>query len=384
MDFRLSEEQEIFRDSVREFCAAEVIPHAGRWDAEGRFPAETVAALGELGLLGMKAPVEYGGQGADAVSIALAIEEVARADGSLALTVASHNSLCTGHILRAGNEEQKRRWVPKLATGQWLGAWCLTEPGSGSDAGGARTRAVRDAGTGEWILNGTKTFITQGSVAGVYVVLASTTPERKQKGITAFAVEADDPGLSVGKHIDKLGMRSSDTTEVIFEDVRLADSRRLGKLDYGFQDTLFILEQGRIGIGALALGLARGALEEAARYAQERKQFGTPIASFQAIQWMLADMATEIEAARLLILRAAALQDAGQRTPLQSAMAKLFASEAAMRATDKAIQIHGGYGYTREFPVERYFRDAKLCTIGEGTSEVQRMVIARHLLAANG
>lgn len=381
MDLRLTDEQEIFRDAVRDFCAAEVIPHAGRWDAEESFPTETVAALGELGLLGMKAPQEYGGQGADAVSIALAIEEVARADGSLALTVASHNSLCTGHILRAGNEEQKRRYVPKLATGQWLGAWCLTEPGSGSDAGGATTRAVRDASSGDWVINGAKTFITQGSVAGVYVVLASTTPERKQKGITAFAVEADDKGLSVGKHIEKLGMRSSDTTEVIFEDVRIPDSRRLGALDYGFADTLFILEQGRIGIGALALGLARGALEEAARYAQERKQFGVPIAKFQAIQWMLADMATEIEAARLLILRAASMQDAGHRTPTESAMAKLFASEAAMRATDKAIQIHGGYGYTREFPVERYFRDAKLCTIGEGTSEVQRMVIARNLLA---
>jgi alkylation response protein AidB-like acyl-CoA dehydrogenase len=381
MDFRLTDEQEIFRDAVRDFCASEVIPYAGKWDAEEKFPAQTVAALGELGLLGMKAPVEYGGQGADAVSIALAIEEVARADGSLALTVASHNSLCTGHILRAGNEEQKRRYIPKLATGEWLGAWCLTEPGSGSDAGGARTRAIRDTGTGDWVINGTKTFITQGSVAGVYVVLASTTPERNQKGITAFAVERDDPGLSVGRHIEKLGMRSSDTTEVIFEDVRVPDSRRLGEVDFGFRDTLFILEQGRIGIGALALGLARGALEEAAKYAQDRKQFGTPIAKFQAIQWMLADMATEIEAARLLILRAAAGQDAGRRTPTQSAMAKLFASEVAMRATDKAIQIHGGYGYTREFPVERYFRDAKLCTIGEGTSEVQRMVIARNLLA---
>jgi alkylation response protein AidB-like acyl-CoA dehydrogenase len=337
-----------------------------------------------LGLLGMKAPEEYGGQGADAVTIALAIEEVARADGSLALTVASHNSLCTGHILRAGSEEQKRRYIPKLATGEWLGAWCLTEPSSGSDAGGARTRAIRDPSTGDWVINGAKTFITQGSLAGVYVVLASTTPERKQKGITAFAVEADDPGLSVGRHLKKLGMRSSDTTEVIFEDVRVPDSRRLGRVDYGFQDTLFILEQGRIGIGALALGLARGALEESARYAQDRHQFGKPIAKFQAIQWMLADIATEIEAARLLIFRAACGQDSGRRTPTESAMAKLFASEVAMRATDKAIQIHGGYGYTTEFPVERYFRDAKLCTIGEGTSEVQRMVIARNLLAAAG
>ncbi len=382
MDFRLTDEQEIFREAVRDFCAAEVIPHAGRWDSEERFPTKTVAALGELGLLGMKAPEEYGGQGADAISIALAIEEVARADGSLALTVASHNSLCTGHILRAGNEAQKRAYVPKLATGEWLGAWCLTEPGSGSDAGGATTAAIRDGDA--WVIDGAKTFITQGSVGSVYVVLASTTPERKQKGITAFIVEAGDPGLSVGKHIEKLGMRSSDTCEVIFDGVRVPDSRRLGQIDFGFQDTLFILEQGRIGIGALALGLARGALEEGARYANERKQFGRPIGDFQAIQWMLADTDTEVEAARWLILRAAWLQDQGERTPMESAMAKLFASEAAMRATDKAIQIHGGYGYTREFPVERYFRDAKLCTIGEGTSEVQRMVIARQLLAGLG
>jgi alkylation response protein AidB-like acyl-CoA dehydrogenase len=378
MNFQLSEEHLIFRDAVRDFCAERVIPFASDWDREERFPEATVRELGRLGLMGMKVPGTYGGADADMLSVALAIEEVARADGSLALTVASHNSLCTGHVMLAGSDEQKAKYLPRLATGEWLGAWCLTEPGSGSDAAGARTRASRDGDS--WVLNGTKTFITQGSVGTVYVVLASTTPERKQRGITAFIVERSDPGFSVGKHIEKLGMRSSDTCEVIFDGVRIPDSRRLGKVDGGFDDTVLILEQGRIGIGALALGLARGALEEATRYAQQREQFNTQIAGFQAIQWMLADMATEIEAARLLIHRAAWGQDQGRRTAVESSMAKLFASEVAMRATDKAIQIHGGYGYTTDFPVERYLRDAKLCTIGEGTSEIQRIVIAREVL----
>lgn len=378
MDFELNGEQRMTRDMVREFVAREVIPHASEWDEREEFPRETVAKLGELGILGMVVPEEYGGTGLDYVTIALVVEEIARGDASLALTVASHNSLCTKHIAMFGTEGQRRRWLPDLASGRKLGAWCLTEPGSGSDASGLRTRAVREGDS--WRLNGTKMFITQGTVGGVYVVLASTTPERKQKGITAFIVERGTPGLSVGKHLKKLGMRSSDTSEVILEDVIVPDGNRLGDVDHGFLDTLQILDRGRIGIAALGVGIARGALEESLAYAKERRQFGRPIADFQAIQWMLADMATEVDAARLLTLHAAWLHDTGQPFTKQASMAKLYAAQVAMRAAAQAVQVHGGYGYTREYPVERYLRDAKLCEIGEGTNEVQRMVIARNLL----
>lgn len=379
MNFSLTENQKMIADMMRSFVAKEVIPYAREWDEEEKFPMDVVRKLGGLGMLGIVVPEKYGGSGADYVSSALAIEEIARGDGSLALTVASHNSLCTGHILHFGSEEQKQKYLPMLASGKWLGAWCLTEPGSGSDASAMKTRAAR-LGDGGWLINGTKMFITQGSVGSVYVVLASTNAEMKQKGVTAFIIERSFKGVSVGKKLYKLGMRSSDTTEVIFEDVEVSDAQRLGEVDHGFIDTLKVLDCGRIGIAALGVGLARGALEESLRYSRERAQFGKTLSEFQAIQWMLADIATEIDAARLLYLRAAWMKDNGVAFTKEASMAKLYASEVAMRACVKAIQIHGGYGYMRDYPVERYLRDAKLCEIGEGTSEVQRMVIARKLL----
>lgn len=378
MEFSLNDSQRALRDTVRQFVAREVIPKAGEWDETERFPAETVAEVGRMGLLGMVVPEEYGGLGLDYVSVTAILEELARGDGSLALTVESHNSLCSGHINIAGNHEQKRRWLPDLATGQKLGAWCLTEPGSGSDASGLRTRAVRDGG--HWVLNGTKMFITQGSVAATYLVLANTDASRKQRGITAFVVERGTPGLSAGRHIRKMGMKSTDTAEVVLEDVRVPDENRIGDVNNGFIDTLKVLDRGRVAIAGLAVGLARGALEEALKYAQERAQFGRAIAQFQAIQFMLADMAVETDAARLLTQRAAWLHDTEQPFSKEACMAKLYSGSAAVRASLAAIQIHGGYGYTRDFPVERYLRDAKLCEIGEGTNEVQRLVIARHLL----
>ncbi len=378
MDFSLSENHRLVQSTVRDFALREIRPHARAWDEDERFPTEIVPKAAGIGLWGLRIPEEYGGSGLDVLSAAITVEEIARQDGSFALTVASHNGLCSGHILLAGSDAQKRKYLPKLATGEWLGAWALTEPGSGSDAAGARTTAVRK-GTG-WILNGSKTFITQGSVGRVCVVLASTTPQRKQKGITAFLVEHGTPGMRVGKHIEKLGMRSSDTVELAFEDCEIPDENRLGELDQGFADTLTILDRGRISIAALAVGIGRGAVEEARAYALERKQFGRPIGDFQAIQFMLATSHCEMEAARLLTWRAAVLADAGLRHSKESSIAKLYASEAATRACMRAIQIHGGYGYTREFPVERYLRDAKLCEIGEGTSEIQRLVIARETL----
>ena len=379
LDFEESESEKILRATVREFARKEIAPHARKWDEEESFPAALVPKLAELGLMGMKAPEELGGAGMSTQDVAIVIEELARVDGSAALTVASHNGLCTGHILLAGNDAQKKRWVPNLATGKWLGAWGLTEPSSGSDAAGARTRAVKSGD--KWILNGAKTFITQGSVGQVYVIIASTTPEKKQHGLTAFVVEKGAKGFSVGKHIEKMGCHSSDTAELSFVDVEVPDDQRLGAVDHGFIDTLQILDKGRIAIASMALGLGLGALESARAYAKERKQFGRPIADNQAIQFMLADSATELEGARLLIKRAAWLSDQGQRHTYESSTAKLWAAQVAMRACDRAIQIHGGYGYTREFPIERALRDCKLCEIGEGTNEVQRMVIARHLIA---
>jgi alkylation response protein AidB-like acyl-CoA dehydrogenase len=343
-----------------------------------KFPAEVVKALGELGVLGMLVPEEYGGAGMDSLALAVAVEEIARFDGSLGLTVASHNGLGTSHIRVFGNDAQRKRYLPKLATGEWLGAWGLTEPGSGSDAAGMKTTAVPRGD--RWVLNGSKMFITQGTVGHVFVVLALTEPEKRQKGVTGFILERGMPGFSQRAIHGKLGMRSSDTGELIMENVEVPDSQRLGELGMGFINTLQILDRGRITIGALATGLARGALEESARYVKERRAFGKPIADFEAIRWMLADMQTELEAARLLVHRAAALADQGRPYGREASMAKLFASEIANRACNKAVQIHGGYGYTREFPVERYLRDAKLCEIGEGTSEVQRTVIARELL----
>jgi len=378
MDFQLDDAHLQVRQMVRDFCEAEVKPNARRWDESGEFPMATVRKLGELGLLGITVPEEYGGSGLDMLSVAVVVEEVARYDGSLALTVASHNGLGSSQIRFFGTDAQKRRWLAPAARGEKLAAWGLTEPGSGSDAAALRTTAVR-RGAG-WVLNGVKTFITQGTVGDVFVVLARTTPEKAQKGITAFALEKGMKGFSQRPIHGKLGMRSSDTGELVMEDVEVPDEHRIGQVDHGFLDTLSILDRGRITIGALAVGLGRGAVEEARAYAKERKAFGKPIAEFQAIAFSLADMATEIDAARLLVWRAAALADLGKPFTREASMGKLFASEAAMRATSQAIQIHGGYGYTRDFPVERYFRDAKLCEIGEGTSEVQRIVIARSIL----
>jgi len=379
MDFEIPEHLQEIQRTVREFCEAEVKPHAAKWDEAETFPREVVRKLGELGLLGMVVPEEYGGTALGALGVAVVVEEVARFDGSLALTVASHNGLGTSHVLRFAGEALKRKHVPALASGEKLAAWGLTEPGSGSDAGALRSSAVRKGD--RWVLNGTKLFITQGTVGEIFVILAVTDPARGGKGgITAFLVEKGARGFTQRPIHGKLGMRSSDTAELHLEDVEVPDEQRIGEVGAGFNHTLQILDRGRITIGALAVGLARGALEEGRAYALERRTFGVPIAQHQAIAFMLADMATESAAARLLVHRAAALADRGETFGREASMAKLFASEAAMRATTRAIQIHGGNGYTRDYPVERYFRDAKLCEIGQGTSEVQRMVIARALL----
>ena len=379
MNFDLPESHREIQRSVRDFCLRHVAPNARRWDEEERFPSELIPHLAELGLLGIRIPEAYGGSALDTLAYAVIVEEIAKFDGSLALTIASHNGLGTGHILRFGSEEQKQKYLPKAVTGEWLAAWALTEPGSGSDAAGMRTTAVRQ-GDG-WVLNGTKMFITQGSVGGFCVVLASTDPSRKQKGITAFVVEHGTPGFRASKHLEKMGMRSSDTVELTFEDCYVSDEQRVGELNQGFIDTLGILDRGRVSIGALALGLGEGALDAAVKYAKDRQQFGKAISEFQAIQWMIADSRTELDAARLLVYRAAVMADSGARYSLEASTAKLFASEVGSRVCNRSLQIHGGYGYTREFPVERHLRDAKLCEIGEGTSEVQRMIIARHVLA---
>jgi alkylation response protein AidB-like acyl-CoA dehydrogenase len=381
MDFDLTEEQKLLRQTIREFAEKEIQPGAAARDEAARFPAELIPKLADLGLLGLEVSPEYGGAGLDTMSSALAIEELARVDGAVALLVASHNSLCVGHIFNFGDEQQKKKYLPGLVNGQKLGAWALTEPSSGSDAAALRTRAT--AQNDYWVLNGEKAFITQGSSAGVYVIMAATDPGLGRRGISALIVEAATPGLTIGKVENKLGVRASDTAGLHFENLRIPKENLVGELNGGFRDVLRILQGGRIGIAALAVGIASAALEESIRYAQERKQFGKAIGEFEAIQWMLADMATETDAARLLVHRAACLKDAGQPFAKAASEAKLYAAEAAMRATTKAIQIHGGYGYLKEHPVERYFRDAKLCEIGEGTSEIQRMIIAKEILREN-
>jgi alkylation response protein AidB-like acyl-CoA dehydrogenase len=379
MNFELDQEQKILQKTVRDFCAQKVIPNAARWNEESHFPHEIIQPVADLGLLGIHIPERYGGAGMGMLELCVAVEEVSRADASLGLTVASHNLLCMDHIYLGGNEEQRMKYLPRLASGSALGAWCLTEPDSGSDAGAARTRAIRQD-DGSWILNGNKSFITQGSVAQVYVVIASTTPARKQKGLTAFVVEKGTPGLGVGRIIQKMGLWASDTADVVIDQVAIPDSQRLGQIDSGFFDTTKVLDRGRIGIGAWAVGIGRAAYEAAWSYAQERVQFGKPIAQFQAIRTMLADAATELDAARLLVYRAAVMQDRGERTTRESSVAKYYAGQAAVHACNSALQIHGGYGYTREFPVERYLRDVKLAEVGEGTNEIQKLVIARQVL----
>jgi alkylation response protein AidB-like acyl-CoA dehydrogenase len=381
MDFALTDEQKQIAQMVKEFAESEIKPHVMEWDEAQHFPTDTFRRAGELGMLGVTIPEEYGGAGLSYVDYSNVIEELGVVDSGFALSVAAHNSLCTGHIYLGGNEEQKKKWLPKLTSGEWIGAWGLTEPGSGSDASGMRTIAVKDGD--EWVLNGTKNFITNASYANISVVLAVTDRADQKHGITAFAIEMDTPGIRAGKKENKLGMRISDTAELILEDCRVPSTAVLGEVGYGFIDAMKTLDGGRISIGALAVGIARGAYEAARDYAKQRTAFGKAISEFQAIQFMLADMAMEIDAARLLCYRAAAIKDAGQKVTTFSAMAKLYASEVAVRATEKGVQIFGGYGFIKDFPAEKYYRDVKLCTIGEGTSEIQRMVIARSILAGS-
>jgi alkylation response protein AidB-like acyl-CoA dehydrogenase len=374
----LTEEQEELRRVIRRFAQSEIAPHVREWDENSTFPSGVVEHLGQMGLLGVIFPPELGGSGMGYVEYVLAIEELSRVDGSVGIIVASHNSLCTNHIFLAGNDAQRQRWVKRLASGEWLGSWALTEPGSGSDALGARTTAVRR--NEGWVLNGSKTFITNGSHADCTVVMAVTDREKHSHGMTAFVVEKGTPGFRPGKKEDKLGLRASDTSELIFEDCFVSDENRLGNEGEGFIDAMRVLDGGRISIAALALGIARGALDAALKYAKERRQFGKTISEFQGIQFKLADMATQLEAARQLTLNAARLKNAGCKTTLESSMAKLFASEVAVRICDECVQIHGGYGFIKDYPAEKFYRDVKLCTIGEGTSEIQRMVIAREIL----
>jgi alkylation response protein AidB-like acyl-CoA dehydrogenase len=376
--FRLTDDQEQLRDTIRKFAAREIAPHVMEWDEASEFPAAVVKQLGELGLMGIIVPEEYGGSGLGYAEYMLAIEELSAVDGSIGIILASHNSLGTNHIFLAGNEQQRRRYLPKLASGQWLSAWGLTEPGSGSDAAGARTSAVRKGD--DWVLNGNKIFITNGHYADVAVVIAVTDKTAGTHGLSAFIVEKGTPGFRPGKKENKLGLRASDTSELIFEDCVVPGENLLGKLGEGFVDSLRILDGGRISIAALSLGIARGAYDAARKYVKERRQFGKAISEFQGIQWKLADMATQLDAARLLTLRAATMKDAGEKTTLASAMAKLHASEVAVRICDEAVQLHGGYGFIKDYPVEKFYRDVKLCTIGEGTSEIQRLVIAREIL----
>jgi alkylation response protein AidB-like acyl-CoA dehydrogenase len=376
--FGLTEEQKQLQSSVRAFAEGEIAPHVSEWDEKSEFPVEVVKKLGEMGLLGVIFPESLGGAGMGYVEYVLAIEELSRVDGSVGIIVAAHNSLCTNHIMLGGNDAQRQRWIPKLASGKWLGAWGLTEPGSGSDAAGARTTAVKKGDT--WVLNGSKTFITNGGHADCAVVLAVTDKEKGTKGISAFVVEKGTKGFRPGRKENKLGLRASDTSELIFEDCEIPAENLVGKEGEGFKDAMRVLDGGRISIAALSLGMARGALDAAMKYAQERRQFGKAISEFQAIQFKLADMATELDAAWLLTMRAAQMKDAGMKVTLESAMAKLYASEAACRICDEGVQIHGGYGFIKDYPAEKFYRDVRLCPIGEGTSEIQRMVIARELL----
>jgi len=378
LDFQLNDEQLHLKKTVREFAESEIAPHVMEWDEASQFPLSTIKELGKLGLLGTIFPSEYGGAGMGYIEYVTAIEELSRVDGSVGIIVAAHTSLCSNHIFLAGNDEQKKKYIPKLATGEFIGAWGLTEPSSGSDAGSARMTATKSKGG--WLLNGTKSFITNGHYADVIVVLAVTDKTAHTHGLSAFALEKDTKGFRAGKKENKLGLRASDTSELIFEDCFLPSECLLGKEGAGFIDAMRVLDGGRISIAALSLGMAEGAYESALKYSKERKQFGKAISEFQAIQWKLADMATEIEAAKLLTFRAAAMKDAGMKTTLESSMAKLYASEVAVKCANEGVQIHGGYGFIKDYPAEKFYRDVKLCTIGEGTSEIQRLVIARQLL----
>jgi len=378
MDFELSEDLAALQDVARRFAAEHIKPHARQWDREADIPRTVVARLAEVGFLGIFTPTEYGGAGLGDLAASVVMEEIARHCGATALMLDAHNALCSAQIIRAGNPEQKAKYLPKLAAGEYLGAWGLSEPGCGSDAAALTTTAKLEGNT--WVINGAKQWITNGHYAGVYVVMARTKPEGGAKGISAILVERDTPGFTIGPKEDKFGMRASDTVGLMFDNVRVPKENLCGSLNEGFVDAMKVLERGRITIAGIALGLARGALEESLSYAKQRVAFGKPLIEQQSIQFMLADMALEVDAGRLLTRKAGILSDAGKLSNIEASMAKLFTSEMATRACLNAIQIHGGNGYTKEVPVERYMRDAKLCEIGEGTSQIQRMLIARHLL----
>ncbi len=383
MDFELNEEQRQMKMSVREFAESEIAPHVMEWDEAQHFPIELKPKLAELGLMGVIFPEEFGGAGLGYVEYATVIEELSRVDGSVGISVAAHTSLCSNHIYQFGTDDQKRKYLAPLASGEHLGAWGLTEPGAGSDASSTRTTAVRK--DGGWVINGSKNFITHAIHADTCVAFASTDRTKNSRGITGFIFEKGMKGFTPAKKENKLGLRASETASVVFEDCCVSDQNRLGEEGEGFVNAMEVLDGGRISIAALAVGIAQGAYESAVCYSGERQQFGKPIREFQAIQFKLADMATQIDAARLLMYRAASLKDQGKRTTKESSMAKLFASEISVRVCEEAIQIHGGYGYTKDYPAEKYWRDSKLCTIGEGTSEIQRMIIAREILkVANG
>lgn len=377
MDFELTEMQKLFKKTVREFAEKEIKPLADKIDKEEYFPKDLYKKMGKMGLMGMTVPQKYGGAGIDRVSYMIALEEISRVCGSTGLILEAHNSLGVGHIYEKGTEEQRKKYLPKLLNGEGIAAWALTEPNAGSDAAAIQTTAVLDGD--EWVINGTKQFITSGDIAEVVTVMAKTDKTQGAKGISAFIVEKDTTGFKVGQLEDKLGVRGSHTAELIFKDCRIPKENLLDKEGMGFIGAMTILDRGRTAIGTMAVGIAQGALDESIEYAKQRQQFGKPIGKFQAIQWMIADMATQIDAARLLVYRAADLEEKGKPFTIEASMAKLFASEIAMKATRNAIQIFGGYGYIREYPLERFFRDVKLCEIGEGTSEVQRMIIARKL-----
>jgi hypothetical protein len=378
MNFEFTPDQVALRRAVREFAEEEIAPHVMEWDEAQAFPLDVVDKLGKLGYLGSIFPEELGGAGLGYIEYAIIIEELSRVDGSVGIIVAAHTSLCSNHIYKMGTDEQRRKYIPKLASGDWLGCWSLTEPEAGSDAAGTRTVAVRDGD--HWLLNGSKTFTTNAHYADVCVAMAVTDRAAAQHGISAFLIEKDTPGFRPGKKENKLGLRASVTGEVIFDHCRLPQENLLGQPGEGFVDSLKILDGGRISIAALSLGMAQGAYEAALHYSKMRRQFGKSISEFQAIQHKLVDMATELEASRLLTYRAGWMLDSGQRVTKEAAMAKLFASEAAVRIANEAVQIHGGYGFIKDYPVEKFYRDVKLCTIGEGTSEIQRLVIARQLL----
>ena len=379
MNAEVMENQRMIADMVQKFAEQNIRPDMMKWDEAQTFPVEVFKKLGELGLMGVLVPTEYGGSGFGYHEYVTAIVELSKVCGSIGLSMAAHNSLCTGHILAFGNEEQKKKYLPLLASAEWIGAWGLTEPNTGSDAGNMRTTAVKDGD--EWVINGAKTFITHGKSGNVAVVMTRTGEPGAKNNATAFIIEKGTPGFTSGKKEDKLGMRASETTELIFDNVRISDSQRLGEVGDGFKQALKVLDGGRISIAALSLGIARGAYEAALKYSKEREQFNQPISNFQGISFKLADMATEIQAAELLIQQAADLKNRGEKMSKEGAMCKLYASEVAVRVANEAVQIHGGYGYIKEFPVEKFYRDAKLCTIGEGTSEIQKVVISRLILS---